>query len=457
MSSKDRLSPITRRDFLKYSIVAAGLGITGGELPFLGFSRDRTPLVEASPREQTEITIHLREKSLVPDAVSGNIEGVESQYLRKKRAREDIGRHLEIEATSDGWTQLLAKDRLFAEITGERRPRNELTITPDGHLIFACHRGVFIRAIDDNGDWSRLDLGWVMPERVTVPNEDEIIVAGGLPTKPNGDVWGGYVMISQNRGNTWTQWPEGPPVLARVNDIDGSSSFLVAGGMSWADAAPLWYRSEDRWHEAGDRERASGLPDVVLDVAIDPEDPNTIYALATGQTFPNIYRVYGGFYKSRDGGETWELKIRTSENALMGLDMLVTHPSEGGLIHWGVNLADFPPHPLVLTSENGGSNFTDYLDEGTMATRGLPLGGRIETLAASEEHIYAVVSQTDAGIYRRDHLGIQAFTQIAGLTPGNAKINGIYVFDNSLIGKDVAGGLWKLENGEWRYRGNLPL
>lgn len=145
------------------------------------------------------------------------------------------------------------------------------------------------------------------------------------PTDPNtvvalfdGGFGGGQVWVSTNGGASWTNrsagLPGNPP---RSVHFDGTR-LLVGGGQAYNSQYFGLYQSLDLGATWTAR-HTSTPPPHVESIAVDPQDPDTIY-LATSSS---------GIHRSRDGGATWETGIGgTSRVGMMDLVLVPGSPGE---------------------------------------------------------------------------------------------------------------------------------
>ena len=158
--------------------------------------------------------------------------------------------------------------------------RIELSGSTSGKLYAAAGSGVYA-STDRARTWTHLDLpatGWIDQFAVDPSDGDTVLVAGGaagvLRTED-----GGTTSSPSNDGINATNTvslavaPNNPDIVYAGTDVSGTFKSTDAGA-SWErlDAAP-----------AG----------MVLDLVVDPTDPQTVYAAS------------GGVWKSVDGGVTW--------------------------------------------------------------------------------------------------------------------------------------------------------
>ncbi len=141
-------------------------------------------------------------------------------------------------------------------------------------------------------------------------------------------------------------------------------------------------------------------------IIIDPRSPDTVYAAVLGHLWnANEER---GLYKTEDGGETWEKILYIDENT--GCTDIAIDPQEPDIIY--AAMWQFRREPYFFTSGGPGSGLHKSTDGGktwTKLTKGLPTGelGRIAIAVAPSRPslLYAVVESEKTALYRSEDLG----------------------------------------------------
>jgi len=165
---------------------------------------------------------------------------------------------------------------------------------------------------------------------------------------------------------------EGPPADANTNDRDGVFNSLavsptnpdvvfvgtennaffksIDGGKNWE-----WIR-KGFWHDK------RSYPEF-YDVVIDPDNEKVMYAaLTNGPQTPNVEKA-AGFYRSKDGGESWERSVEGFPNTAANAVVIVSGSPKRLLV--GLDGEDPSNHlmrgakPLggIYISENGGDSW----------------------------------------------------------------------------------------------------
>ena len=222
----------------------------------------------------------------------------------------------------------------------------------------------------------------------------------------------GGLWKSVNRGITWTDLWEHMPV-STFGDLaiaPSNPDILYAGtgeqqnrqSTSWGNGV---YRSDD----AGATWRHLGLDDThhTGRVQVHPTDPDIVYVAALG----NLWRSTPdrGVYRSRDGGDTWDKVLYVDEHT--GAIDLAIDPSDPDVLYaamyqrqrrtWGFNGGG--PGSGVYKTTDGGDSWREL-------TNGLPDGdkGRIGiAVAPTNPRILNILVQhsTESGGYRSEDGG----------------------------------------------------
>ncbi len=146
----------------------------------------------------------------------------------------------------------------------------------------------------------------------------------------------------------------------------------------------------------------------IAKIRVHPKNPDLLYVAALGHAHgPNKER---GVYRSKDGGQTWELVLFRSETA--GASDLVMDPHNPRVLYVSFWEARRDAHQLVSGGEGSGIfKSTDGGDTWTEITRnpGLPKGvlGKIGLAAspAKRDRLWALVEADDGAVFRSDDSG----------------------------------------------------
>ena len=183
----------------------------------------------------------------------------------------------------------------------------------------------------------------------------------------------------------------------------GMGEATIRGNVSHGDGV---YKSTD----AGKTWTPLGLEDTrnIGKVRVHPSDPNLVYVAALGHAHgPNEQR---GLFRSRDGGTTWDRILYVNEN--VGIHDLAIDPNNPRILYAVAWAARRNPYQLISGGEGCGLyKSTDGGDTWKEITRnkGLPTGpvGKIGVAVspALTDRVYAIVESKDSAVYRSDDGG----------------------------------------------------
>jgi photosystem II stability/assembly factor-like uncharacterized protein len=192
------------------------------------------------------------------------------------------------------------------------------------------------------------------------------------------------VSRSTNGGKSWNAAnsglpPEGylpPQVFALVIDPLNSSNLYVGTSQGI-------FKSTDRamsWNSANSGipvliDNVPALPSSVPCLAIDPQNPGTLYAVENGYAIaPDTVIVAGGLFKSMDGGGTWNLlNLGLPPNS--SIDAVAVNPQNPSTLYVGSIYG-------IFKSSDGGNDWTPVNSGLPAFANGLP-GGAAYFLVAS--------------------------------------------------------------------------
>jgi photosystem II stability/assembly factor-like uncharacterized protein len=160
-------------------------------------------------------------------------------------------------------------------------------------------------------------------------------------------------------------------------------------------------------------------------IAIDPGDPNIIYASISAD----------GVFKSINGGEDWVQKLDIS-----GVYILITDPKDPDIVYAGT------PNSKIYKSINGG-------DSWVQSTNGL-IASNLTSLAVTQSNPEVLYAGTDSGVFKSVDKGENWFKSTDGLgdqwvytiavDPDSANIVYSGTFDQGVFKTEDSGANWSV-------------
>jgi len=271
--------------------------------------------------------------------------------------------------------------------------------------------------------------------------------------------YGDGIYRSDDDGLTWKNMglKESQHISEIIIHPDNSNIIWVAA------QGPLWTKGGERgfyktidggktWKKTlGDDEWVG-----VTDIAVDPRNPDLIYA-ATWQRHRNVAAYLGGgpgtaLYRSYDAGETWEKLINGLPKSNMGKIGLAISPQKPDVIYAAIELDRRDGG--VYRSENRGSSWVKMSDAVAGAT-----GPHYYQELYASPHQFDKIYLVDVRIQVSENGGAK-FTRLK--EDAKHSDNHVIIFRNDdpnymLVGTD--GGIYEsYDNTEnWRYIDNLPI
>jgi photosystem II stability/assembly factor-like uncharacterized protein len=248
------------------------------------------------------------------------------------------------------------------------------------------------------------------------------VAVAGNPSRPN-EFWmgttGGGVFKSVTAGQSWAPVtdkyfggtigaiavaPSAPDVV-----YVGGGEYPLRGNVSHGDG--VWKTTD-----GGKTWSYMGLADTrqIADIVVNPTNPDIVYVGALGHVWaPNPER---GVFRSKDGGKTWQKILFRNDST--GVVDLVMDPNDPNVLYAGFWQAGRTP--WLLSSGGNGSGMwktTDGGDHWTEITRnpGLPAGiwGNIgiAVSGANSNRLWANIEADSGGVFRSDDGG-KTWTQV---------------------------------------------
>lgn len=254
--------------------------------------------------------------------------------------------------------------------------------------------------------------------RFVGPLGNRAIAVAGEPGNPLVDYLGaasGGIWKTENGGVTWKPVFDHEKVAAigALAVAPSSPNVVWAGTGETFLIRPFYpmgdgvYRSTDR----GDHWQHMGLDTTghIGRVVIDPHDPQRVFVCALGQLFtPEPDR---GVYRTTDGGKTWDHVLTVDDKT--GCSDLAMDPSDPNtlfagmwpvLVHpWTIDSGG--PGGGVYVTHDGGATWHKIVGHG-MPSADHPVGKVAVAIAQSDpRRVYALVQDTQPALYRSDDGG----------------------------------------------------
>ncbi len=226
------------------------------------------------------------------------------------------------------------------------------------------------------------------------PTDDNTVYVGTGETNPRNDVsYGDGIYVSHNGGLKWTNLGlKATRNISKVIVDPKNPKVILVGALGdiFADSTHRGvYRSDDggkTWTKTLYVSAASG----VSDMAMDPNDPNIVYAgMWHFRREPWNFHSGGpddGLYKSTDGGKTWtKLEGHGLPTGTTGKIAIAIAPSDSKRIYAIIESA----HGLLFRSDDGGANWKMMSDDTLVDQRPFYFG-KINVDPKNENKVYAV-------------------------------------------------------------------
>ncbi len=191
------------------------------------------------------------------------------------------------------------------------------------------------------------------------PTDQDIIYAGAC---------NGGIFKTTDGGNTWNPIFDANAFLAvgaiELDPSDENTIYVGTGDKNFGGGSHLgngMYRSTDagvNWTQIGLEQTA-----IITEIAIDPIDPNRIFASTLGNTYEKTNER--GVYRTTDGGTTWQNVLFISDSS--GVIDMVMDPSNSDVLYaTGFNRINLPfdakvtgPDAKVFKTIDGGDTWTE--------------------------------------------------------------------------------------------------
>jgi photosystem II stability/assembly factor-like uncharacterized protein len=251
------------------------------------------------------------------------------------------------------------------------------------------------------------------------PNGNRVAaVAGeaGNPMVAYAGAASGGIWKTENGGVTWKSVFDHENVSA----VGALAVAQSAPNVVWAGTGEIWlirayypmgngvYKSTD----GGDHWQRMGLQATghIGRIVIDPHNPQRVFVCALGQLFkPQPER---GVYRTLDGGQTWQHVLAVDSNT--GCSDLAMDPADPNTLYAGMwpllvhpwALDSGGPTGGVYISRDGGATWNKVVGHG-MPGANHPVGKVAVAVAQSDpQRVYALVQDTQPSLYRSDDRGM---------------------------------------------------
>ena len=224
---------------------------------------------------------------------------------------------------------------------------------------------------------------------------------------------GGGVWKTTDAGENWHNVSDGffggsiGAVAVAPSDADivyvGGGEKTWRGNVSSGDG--MWKSSD-----AGQSWSFIGLPDSrhISRIRVDPNDPELVYVAVMGHlSGPNEQR---GVYRSKDGGQSWERVLFSTERA--GAVDLCLDPGDAQVLYASTWRSFRTPYSLesggegsaLWKSTDGGESWTEISKHEGMPERPLGIIG-VSVSPADPQRVYAIVEAAEGGLFRSEDGG----------------------------------------------------
>ncbi len=242
-----------------------------------------------------------------------------------------------------------------------------------------------------------------------IPAEPHVFYAGST---------GGGVWKTENAGRSWTNISDDAFAVGSIGAVVvapsdpnvlyvGTGSACPRGNVSVGNGA---YRSTD----GGRTWDHIGLPEagLISRIVVDPRDPDRAFVAVLGQIFGRSPER--GVYRTEDGGDTWEVVLAGSDTAgAADLVMNPANPRELFAARWRAErkpwtLLDGGAESGLYRTRDGGDTWQLVGGGLPVATEEEPVGRIGVSIAASDpSRVYALVTAAEdrGGLYRSDDGG----------------------------------------------------
>ncbi len=224
---------------------------------------------------------------------------------------------------------------------------------------------------------------------------------------------GGGVWKTEDGGKTWKNISDGyfGGSIGAVTVAPSDPNIIYAGGGEKTVRGNVSYgygfwKSTDAgktWEDLGMEETR-----FISRIRVHPENPDVVYSAVLGDIFkPTDMR---GVYKSTDGGKTWDRKLFVSQVA--GAVDLILDPNNPNTMYattWDVKRTPYSlesggPDSKIFKSTDAGENWTEISRNSGMPEGLLGIMG-ITVSPLNSNRIWAIIENLEGGVFRSDDAG----------------------------------------------------
>ncbi len=329
----------------------------------------------------------------------------------------------------------LRAGRALAIAGSERRPHEYYAGLAGGGLWKTADGGTTWGPVTD-GQIASAAVGAV----AVAPSDPDVVYLGTGDPQWRGDHrTGDGVYRSSDGGRTWVHrgLPNAQTIARiRVHPQDPDRVFVaVLGRPSEPSVERGVYRSRDggvTWQQVLFRSDSAGA----IDLAIDPTDPEVLYA-ATWQVSRRPWRLWGGgqfsgLFKSSDGGETWVDISRQPglPRGYLGRIGITVSPVDGRRLYAIIEAEDGG----VFISDDAGASWRKGSDVRALRQRPMYFS-RIVADGLVKDRVYVL----NAALWRSDDAGVR-FAEVPGGPEGDHQDLWVSARDSGRLGRATSGG-----------------
>ncbi len=303
------------------------------------------------------------------------------------------------------------------------------------------------------------DLLEAMRYRYVGPSRGGRVTAvAGHPAHPGAfymGATGGGVFKTTDYGHNWHPISDGyfaSPSIGAIAVAESNPDIVyVSTGSDGLRSNVIMGKGVYRSDDAGETWRRIGLENTGNSgaVLIHPDDPDTAWVAAIGNPF--IANPERGVYRTRDGGDTWELALFISEQT--GAVDLEFKPGDPDTIYASTWEAERKPWTIRSGGMEGGVHRTrDGGDTWEKLENGLPSGLRgksdLAVSAAAPSRVYVLIEAPGeaGGVYRSDDEG-DSWRQVTDFQPIR---NRPFYYTNLHAHPTDPDTLWGMAEGYWK-------